>query len=229
MIAALQMTGDAMNLVDYGRILARRGWIIVLAAIIGAASAFFLSKQQTPIVTASQVMLIQPSRSDFGLAQATTQLIEPLRAYLDSTLRAQQVIDNLQLDMLAADLLGNVNIATDRNSLTVQIDVDMADCAIASRIAEEWGRLLVQYRNEQNQTVRQEDRVNAAPRDVARCPTATTPNVLINTLAGGLFGAIIGIVIVFVLEYLESSIVRRREDIERSLELPVLASIPQMD
>jgi capsular polysaccharide biosynthesis protein len=32
-----------------------------------------------------------------------------------------------------------------------------------------------------------------------------------------------------VLEYLESSIVRRREDIERALDLPVLATIPDME
>jgi len=218
-----------MNLIDYGRIVLRRGWIVVLVAIIGAGSAFFLSKQMTPEYRASQVMLIQPSRNDFGLAQATTQLIEPLRAYLNSTLRAQEVIDNLQLDMLAGDLLGKVDIATDRNSLTVQIDVEMEDCAIATRIAEEWGNLLIQYRNQQNQTARQEDRVSAARQDNARCPTATTPNVLVNTAAGGLFGGILGFVIVFVLEYLESSIVRRREDVERSVELPVLASIPQSE
>jgi capsular polysaccharide biosynthesis protein len=29
-----------------------------------------------------------------------------------------------------------------------------------------------------------------------------------------------------VLEYLESSMIRRREDVERGLEIPVLASIP---
>jgi capsular polysaccharide biosynthesis protein len=218
-----------MNLIDYGRIVLRRGWIIILVAIIGAASAFILSRQQTPEYRASQVMLIQPSRNDFGLAQATTQLIEPLRAYLNSTLRAQEVIDNLQLDMLAVDLLGNVNIATDRNSLTIQIDVEMEDCAIANRIAEEWGNLLIQYRNQLNQTARQEDRVSAARQDASRCPTATSPNVLVNTAAGGLAGAILGFIIVFVLEYLESSIVRRREDVERSLELPVLASIPQVE
>jgi capsular polysaccharide biosynthesis protein len=148
---------------------------------------------------------------------------------LNSTLRAQEVIDNLQLDMLASDLLSDVTIATDRNSLTVQIDVELPDCAIANHVAEEWGNLLIQYRNLQNQTARQEDRVTAARQDNARCPTATTPNILVNTVAGGLFGVIIGVVIVFSLEYLESSIVRRREDIERSLELPVLANIPQMD
>jgi capsular polysaccharide biosynthesis protein len=218
-----------MNLIDYGRIVLRRGWIILLVAIIAAASAYIFSKQQAPVYRASQVMLIQPSRNDFGLAQATTLLLNPLQAYLQSTFRAQEVIDNLQLDMLATDLFNHVTIDTDRNSLTVQIDVEMKDCAIANRIAEEWGNLLIQYRNQQNQTARQEDRVSATRQDTVRCPTATTPNVRVNTAAGGLFGLIIGVVIVFVLEYLESSIVRRREDVERSLELPVLANIPQME
>jgi capsular polysaccharide biosynthesis protein len=45
-------------------------------------------------------------------------------------------------------------------------------------------------------------------------------------VAGVLLGAAVGVVIVFVLEYLESSMIRRRDDIERGLNLPVLASIP---
>lgn len=218
-----------MNLIDYGRILVRRGWIVVLVAIIGAASAFILSKQQTTILRSTKVMLIQPSRVDNGLTIATTGLLNPLVAYLNSTYRAQEVIDNLQLDMLAADLLGMVEISSNRDNLTIQIDVNMADCAVANRVAEAWGNLLIQYRNQQNQTARQEDRVGAIAQDVARCPTSVTPNVPINTAAGAVFGAILGIAIVFVLEYLESSIVRRREDIERSLDLPVLASIPHME
>jgi capsular polysaccharide biosynthesis protein len=218
-----------MNLVDYGRIVLRRGWIIILVAIIGAASAFILSKQQTPEVRASKVMLIQPSRVDNGLTIATTGLLNPLVAYLDSTYRAQDVIDNLQLDMTAADLLGKVDISANRDNLTVQIDVNLGDCAIGNRIAEQWGNLLIQYRDQQNQTARQEDRVGAIAQDVAKCPTATSPNVPINTAAGALFGGILGVIIVFVLEYLESSIVHRREDIERILDLPVLASVPNLE
>src|SRR5690606_31735454 len=113
-----------MNLIDYGRIVLRRGWIVVLVAIIGAGSAFFLSKQMTPEYRASHDMLKQPSRNDFGLAKATTELIDPLRVYFNRRLGAQVVINNLQLDMLAGDLLGKFDIATDRNRLTVQIDVE---------------------------------------------------------------------------------------------------------
>ncbi|MFQ3567131.1 MAG: Wzz/FepE/Etk N-terminal domain-containing protein [Aggregatilineales bacterium] len=218
-----------MNLFEYGRILLRRGWIIILLAIVAAASAFLLSRTQTPIYRATQVIIIQPSRNDLGLTEATTRLMNSYQVYLNSSLRAQQVIDELQLDMLPNDLLSRVTIASDRTNLTVQIDVEMTDCGIANRVAQTWGNLLIRYRNVENQTVRQEDRISAIPADNARCPTAQRPNVAVNTIAGGLLGALVGGVIVFALEYIESSIVRRREDIERSLELPVLASIPYLD
>ena len=215
-----------MTLSDYGRILWRRGWIVILCAILAGAAAFVLSRQQTPTYRASQVLLIQPSRNDLGLTEATTRLMNSYQVYLSSTIIAQRVIDNLQLDRLPGDLLSDVTIQSDRNNLTVQIDVDGQDCGTASRVASEWGNQLVIYRNQENQTVRQEDRIDAIPADAPKCPTSVTPNVAINTIAGVLLGAVAGVVIVFILEYLESSMIRRRDDVERGLELPVLASIP---
>ncbi|MFN8379875.1 MAG: Wzz/FepE/Etk N-terminal domain-containing protein [Anaerolineae bacterium] len=215
-----------MNLTEYGRILWRRGWIIVLCAILAGAAAFVLSRQQTPTYRASQVLLIQPSRNDLGLTEATTRLMNSYQVYLNSTIIAQRVIDNLRLDRTPGDLLSDVTIQSDRNNLTVQIDVDGQDCANAALVASEWGNQLVIYRNQENQTVRQEDRIDAIPADSPKCPTSVTPNVAINTIAGVLLGAAVGVVIVFILEYLESSMIRRRDDIERGLELPVLASIP---
>lgn len=215
-----------MNLFEYGRLLLRRGWIVLLLALLAGAGAFLYSRMQTPVYRATQVVLIQPARTDNGLTLATVQILNQYQEYLQSSLRAQEVVDNLQLDMLAGNLLGMTLIQPARESLTMQIDVTMTQCAVAERVAREWGNLLIQFRNEANQAQRQEDRVYAQLQDNPRCPTATTPNVTINAVAGALLGAIIGVVIVFALEYLESSIVRRREDLERALNLPVLASIP---
>lgn len=215
-----------MSLYEYGRIILRRGWIVLLLAVLAAASAFILSRQITPTYRASQVILIQPARNDLGLTEATTRLMNSYQVYLNSSRIAQQVIDGLQLDMTPGDLLGNVTIQSNRDNLTVQIDVNLEDCAIASRVASAWGDQLVIYRNTQNQTVRIEDRIDAISADNPRCPTSTTPNVTINAVAGGLLGALIGVVLVFVLEYLESSVVRRRDDLERTVDLPVLATIP---
>lgn len=217
-----------MNLLEYGRILWRRGWIMVLLAVIAAASAYFLSSQQTPIYRSTQLVLIQPSRNDLGLTEATTRLMESYVVYLNSSDRAQEVINTLNLDMLARDLQGKATIAANRNNLTVQIDIDLPDGELANDVARTWGNLLVQYRTAENQTVRQEDRIDALLPDGARY-RLLQPNILINTLAGAIIGFLLGGIVVFVLEYLESSVVRRREDIERQLELPVLATIPHTD
>lgn len=217
-----------MNLLEYGRILWRRGWIMVLLAVIAAASAYFLSSRQTPIYRSTQLVLIQPSRNDLGLTEATTRLMESYVVYLNSSDRAQEVINTLNLDMLARDLQGKATIAANRNNLTVQIDIDLPDGELANDVARTWGNLLVQYRTAENQTVRQEDRIDALLPDGARY-RLLQPNILINTLAGAIIGFLLGGIVVFVLEYLESSVVRRREDIERQLELPVLATIPHTD
>jgi capsular polysaccharide biosynthesis protein len=215
-----------LSLIDYGRLLARRGWIIVLLAVLAAAAAFLLSRELPRTYRASQIVLIQPSRNDLGLTDATQRLMNSYVVYLRSSFIAQRVIDTLRLDRVAGELLGDVTISSDRNNLTVQIDVEAGDCAVAGAVAAEWGNQLVAYRAAENQTVRQEDRIDALLADNALCPTATTPNVTVNAAVGGLLGLLVGALIVFVLEYLESSIVRGRADLERETNLPVLATIP---
>jgi capsular polysaccharide biosynthesis protein len=217
-----------MNLIDYVRILVRRGWIMLLLAVIAAGAAYYLSVQQTPIYRSTQKVLIQPSRNDFGLTEATTRLMNSYVEYLNSEFIAQQVIDTLQLDMTAAGLKGNVSFIADTLRLFIRIDVDSMDGDQANDIARTWGEELVRFRDEQNQTVRNEDRINARLQDVARYEL-NRPRPKINAMAGAVLGFLLGGVLVFVLEYLESSVVRRREDLERVLEIPVLAVVPDMD
>ena len=217
-----------MNLTEYVRILARRGWIMVLLALIAGGSAYILSRGQTPVYRASQIVLVQPSRADLGLAEASVRLLNSLAVFIDSELIAQEVINDLRLDMTAGELKGNTTIAPDQLRLTIQIDVDNKDQALASQIAHAWGRELEEYRNEQNQLVRREDRVNAIVIDFPAV-SQKSPRPRITGAAAGILGLLVGGVIVFVLEYLESSIVRRREDLERVIDAPVLATIPHFD
>ncbi len=217
-----------MNLVDYGRILIRRGWIMILLGVIAAGAAFMFSRQLEPVYRASQKVLIIPSRSDFGLTEAARQILNSHVQYLDSSLRAAEVIDRLQLDMTPGQLRGNVTIAADQLSLLIQIDADHPDRNEAVRIASAWGDLLLEYRNELNQQARREDRIEARIQDNP-VPFQASPNVMINTVVGLVAGIFVGGIIVFVLEFLESSIVRRREDVEAIVGLPVLATVPDSD
>jgi capsular polysaccharide biosynthesis protein len=217
-----------MNLTYYVRILIRRGWIIALAVVITAGAAFGLSKMQTPVYRATQRVLLQPARNDYGLTETLRILLRSYVVYLNTDTQAAAAIDRLQLDMAPGELRSHLTISSDPTQLLVQIDVDMEDGALASQIATELGRLLVEYRTEDNRDLPRADRIDALLVDTATYGLHS-PKTKINTLAGGVLGLLLGGVIVFVLEYLESNIVRSREDVARFLNLPVLAAIPADD
>jgi capsular polysaccharide biosynthesis protein len=222
-----------MNLIDYGRIILRRGWIAILLAVIAAGAAFAFSQVVTPIYRGTQTILLVPSRSDLGLTEAALRLINARQAYLTSELRAAEVIEKLSLDMVPGDLLGDTTITPIRDSLAIQIDVDLPilsddpqeASALIGPIVTKWGQLLIDYQTELNQSARQEDRIRAQVQDNPRV-YKLQPNERIYAAIGGIGGFFLGIVIIFVLEYLESNVIRRREDVESALNLKVLAAVP---
>ncbi len=217
-----------MNLTEYVRILVRRGWIMLLLAILAGGGAWFITRDDTPVYQSSYRVLVQPSRPDLSLTNSTQGLLESLRVYLDSELRAAEIIDELQLDMTPGQLLSNTATAADQFRFTVQVQVENTDPNVANAIATAWGAKLIAYREELNAGLRREDRVDTRPVDNASAGQIA-PQPRIVGVAGALLGLIVGGVLVFVLEYIESSVVHRREDLERILEVDVLASIPSYD
>ncbi len=217
-----------MNLTDYLRILIRRGWIVLVAMILTAGAAFIFSKQQTPVYRATQKILIAPARNDFGLAQTLKQLMSSWVARLDAEARAKDVIDALSLDMTPGDLDSKVTISSDLNTLIISIDVDLTDGATAARVANTYGQQFFQWREQQNAPLRLEDRINAELLDYPT-PSLFRPNTAVNVAAGALLGILLGGAVVFVLELLDANIIRRPDDIERYLSLPVLGTLPDSE
>ncbi len=217
-----------MDLAYYVRVLLRRGWIVALAVVITAGAAFGLSKAQTPVYRATQKVLLQPARNDFGLTETLRILLRSYVVYLNTDQQAAAVIDRLQLDMTPGELRSHTTISSDPTQLIVQIDVDLQDGPLAAQIATELGRLLVEYRTEDNRDLRREDRIDALLIDTATYGLYK-PKTKINVMAGAMLGLLLGGAAVFALEYMQSNIVREKEDVERFLELPVLAAIPADD
>lgn len=214
-----------MEFGEYLTIIRRRGWLIILLAVLTSAAAFGFSKIQTPIYQSSLRMLVQPARTDFGQAQAAKQLLRGYVQWIRSSYRAAKVIDELKLDMTPEQLLSDIEVASDDSSFVIELNVENTDPNLANDIARTWGNTFIQWRIDDNATQRKEDRVDAEFIDDPQAGL-DRPNTKINAAAGAIFGALLGTIIVFVLEWIESGVVRRTEDVEKYLEIPVIGTIP---
>jgi capsular polysaccharide biosynthesis protein len=194
--------------------------------LLTAAAAYGFSKMQTPVYQSSLRMLVRPSRTDFGQAQAAKELLATYEQWLYSSYRAQAVINELQLDMTAGELLGNVRVASDGASYVLTLTVENTDPNLANDIARTWGDELRKWQTTENDKLRLEDRIIVEFIDDPQVGL-DRPKTMINTAAGAVFGLLLGVALAFLLEWLASGVMRRREDVERYLDIPVIGSIPQ--
>lgn len=215
-----------MELNDIFRILRQRGWLILALMVLTAAAAYGFSRIQTPVYQSNLRLLVLPSRTDFGQAQAAKELLRSYEQWLRSTYRAQAVINDLQLDMTAGALLSDVRVASDGASFVIDLSVENTDPNLANDIARSWGNQLIQWQNANNDTLRKEDRINIEFLDDPQAGL-DRPDTKINTAAGAVFGLLLGVALVFLLEWKASGVVRRSEDVERYLSIPVIGTIPQ--
>ena len=219
-----------MELSDYFRILRQRGWIMLVVAAVAALSAFGFSKLQRPIYKSSMQVIVLPARNDMGLAQTTKSLLRAYVTHIDTKDFAKLVLDGFQennqsLDMRPDQLKNNVTIASYEDKNVIQIDVKDGDGEQANRIAWAWANEFQYWRDLENEKVRKEDRVDVLLGDY---PTYAKfrPQTTINTAAGGIFGLLLGALIVATLEWIESGLVRTPADVERKIGLTVLGTIP---
>ena len=219
-----------MELSDYFRILRQRGWIMVVVAVVAAVSAFGFSKLQRPIYKSSMQVTVLPARNDLGLAQTTKQLLRAYVTIMDTKNWAARVLQRFEqsgapLDMTPTQLKDNVTIASFEDKNVIQVDVKNGDGEMGNRIAYAWALEFQDWRNQENDKVRKEDRVDVVMGDN---PTYTKfrPQTTINVAAGGIFGLLLGALVAAALEWIESGIVRTPADVERKLGLPVLGAIP---
>jgi protein tyrosine kinase modulator len=215
----------SLKIQDYIDVLRRRGWIIILAVIITAVSAFGFSKLQIPVYRASIEVSIQLARPDLGLTQSAKQLLSSYANVMWSEKQANLVIQALGLYMDPRDLKGDVKIVADESIMAIQIDVDNPDGELANQIANTWAQLLVQWRNEQNARQDKEDRVFAEIIDPASY-RLLRPKMSVNVAAGGVLGVVLGTLVVFAMEWLEAGIIHDPTALEAETGLTVIGMIP---
>jgi capsular polysaccharide biosynthesis protein len=223
-----------MEIQAYLKILRRRWWILVLLPLITAGSAFGVSKfllservEGYPVYRASVQLSIEPARPDLGLTTSVKALLRNYAVRLDTKQMARRIIDQAKLDMVDEELTSMWHISSDDSNFTMLIEVDNADPIVAQQIAQTMTDLFIQDRKKWNEGQDRRDQVDVEQVDDVRW-SLYKPKTKVNTLAGGVFGLLLGGGIVALLEWLEAAYVRSRDDLERTAGLPVLGAIPTM-
>lgn len=217
-----------MELTDYIRIFWQRGWIVILVAVIAAASAFGVSKLQTPVYSASTRLRVEPARPDWGLSNTLKDLLRAYAEQIKTHRMAQEVIDRAQLDMQTDDLLSKLFVNPDASTFTIKIEARDTAPEVAYAIVDTAALVFVEQRDAWNQKQDRRDQIDVAMLDSVYSLgyKQYKPNTKINTLAGGLFGLMVGVLVVFLLEWLAHDIIRSSDDVERTLDVLVLGQIP---
>ncbi len=215
-----------MDLRDYLSVLVKRGWIIVLLAVITASSAFVFSRLQTVVYRSSIQLNVIPGRLDWGLQQTIKNLMRNYSGQIKSRSMAQAIINRQQLDLSVDDVLDEITVSPIEEDFLMQIDVDDIDAQRAQLIAQTAAEVFVENIRVKMLEQDKQDRVDVTIRDDATPGRVFWPKTTLLVLAGGLFGLLAGALVVFGLEWLAADIIRDSQDVERHAGLTVLGSIP---
>lgn len=217
-----------MELKEYVRIIRYRGWIVILLAVLAAGAAYGYSKfLMYEIYQDSITVTVRPARADWGLGQALSGLLRSLAGDITTHIFLGEVIDRGQFDTTTGDLLNGKTlfVKDEASDYTITITVRDPNPRVATDMVNLIAQIFKEKQDAWNDLQNKSDRIDIEIRDWASGAALYSPKPKINALAGGVAGALIGVLIVAVLEWLQASTVRSPEDLDR-LGLSALGAIP---
>jgi capsular polysaccharide biosynthesis protein len=211
---------------EYWNIARRRGWIIILVAIVAAVAALGVSLLITETYKATIQLSVNPARADWGLNQAAKDLLRNYVLNIKSHSMTQEAINRAQLDMNTYDFLANLDVSDDSSNLSITIQAESHDQEEARLMAQTLADVFVEERRQWNSEQDKSDRIYVEKVDDIMDVPLASPKVKFNILAGAVFGAIIGGIIVFFLEWLQADVISTVGDAEKAVGATVLGAIP---
>lgn len=215
-----------MELRAYFDILRRRGWIILATALLALVLATGLAMVQTKTYRATVRVSTVPARPDWGLGSSAKDLLRNFVMIINTHDMANKVISAARLDMSSYDLLAKLTVSTEPDNFAIRIDAVDEDPQVAAKIVLTMAELFVNERVAYYNTLDKDNRIEVKITDSVIDAPLYRPNWKMNAIAGFALGALLGALIVLVLEWMSADILATPETVERTLGLPVLGAIP---
>ncbi|MCU5326122.1 Wzz/FepE/Etk N-terminal domain-containing protein [Bacillus cereus group sp. BfR-BA-01428] len=222
---------ETISLKELFRILKKRlAMILVIAfgaAIVSAIISFFF---MTPIYQSSTQILVNQKKQEGAIFQAgeiqtNIQLTNTYKVILKSPVILDQVKEKLNLNITSKELNQKITVENEKDSqvilLSVQDESPVLAEDIANTLAEVFKTDAVKIMNVDNITI-------LSKAELGEKPAPIKPKPFINIAITILAGILLGIGLAFLLEYLDNTI-KKEEDVESLLGLPVLGIVARMD
>lgn len=222
-----------MDLKDYLRIL-RENWLpIVLITLLGLGLAAGATALTQPKYTASTQVFVAVGGGDSAteILQGSSFSEKRVTSYVSlakSPRVLQPVIDELGLDTTAEELAETVTANAPLQTVLINIGATHTDPERAAQIADATAESLIRTVGEvETPEASGEPLVDLSVVDEARIPDApSSPRTLLNLALGLVIGAALGVAYALLKTILDTRI-RRREDVERITDAPVLGVVAE--
>ena len=201
-----------------------RIWLVLLAGFIVADIAFAITKFLiTPMYSSSATMLVvtkETTLSSLADLQLGSQLTNDYEILISSRPVLQQTVEELNLDISYKRLRNMITISNPNDSRMLIISTLQADPELAKNVVDTVAEISSEYIAEKMEVT--------APKIIEEGEVPifqSSPNLLRNTAIGGMLGVLAAVFLICVAVILNDSI-QTEDDIERYLQLPVLAVVP---
>ncbi|CEK32827.1 Cps19aC [[Clostridium] sordellii] len=219
---------ETIDLREYFYIIKKRVWIIALITVLamitsGIISFFVLS----PVYEANTTLIVNTEQN-----KATNNMItgdqlnvtQKLTLTYGEIIKSRSVLDSviekLDLNMDYSELEKNITISPVKDTQIISVTVQNTNPKLAKDIANTIPKVFTKE-------VKRITKANSVEViDKAITPeNPVKPNKTINMAISIVLGIMVGIFIVFVLEYMDNKI-KTPQDIEKYIDLPILGVIP---
>ncbi|WP_173304266.1 capsular polysaccharide biosynthesis protein CpsC [Streptococcus sp. 959] len=212
------------------RTLWKRKLVILLVAIITSSVAFaystFVIKPE--FTSTTRIYVVNRNQGEkSGLTnqdlQAGSYLVKDYREIILSQDVLEKVVSDLKLDLTPKGLANKIKV-------TVPVDTRIVSISVNDRVPEEASRIANSLREVAAQKIISITRVSDVTtlEEARPAISPSSPNIRRNTVIGAGLGAGLVIVVVLLIE-LSDDRVKRPEDIEDVMEIPLLGIIPNLD
>ena len=214
---------------DYLPVLRKRWPLILLVVAVAVAASYLFTRLQTPIYRATAVLTVKASRiGDYGQALAVEKNIRQYARELQTETLAEQVNDQLKLDLPIDGLRSKMRASPVMDDLTLQLEVDDTDPNRARDIAFMWAKRYVALHQNQMANIDPHDRIEVDLLDRPAAAVLNWPKRNQILAAAGILGLLVGTLLAFLLEYVDDTL-KSPQDVDRYVKAPLLAAIPALE